>query len=387
MDGSRDASNVADVDATGPATMKLVLWYWGRRGGGAQFTARLAEGLLGCGADVLLHLSTDNSEQYHPDLSIVRAPVHHPLGAVHAIAHPTKSIGSTIRRFDADAVIHPMVNPLTTLAWPSVRLIGRRPILTVIHDPAPHPGDEHLLMDLAARHAVRRSDLVVAPSTYVSTALAASTGRNVGAIQLGPLISNQPLVPHTGRSPHADGIDGPLLFAGRLLPYKGLDLLADAWEDFAGRSSVRLRVVGEDTGDPSVQAALAKLESLGAEIERRWLSDAELVNEISSARALVLPYREASQSGLIPLAHSLGVPVIATEVGALKEQIGQGGWISTPHRTSLQSLFQTVAVDRESVARVRFHLAGMKSPSQIWVTVAQQLINQLEPLLHRVDQP
>jgi glycosyltransferase involved in cell wall biosynthesis len=45
---------------------------------------------------------------------------------------------------------------------------------------------------------------------------------------------------------------------------------------------------------------------------------------VAGADAVVLPYREASQSGVAPMAHGLGVPVVATPVGGLAEQLRDG---------------------------------------------------------------
>lgn len=359
--------------------MRLVVWFWGRRGGGAQFASRLAEGLAECGADVLLHLSSSNLEPLHADVHVVRAPVHHPLGALRAIARPGQTIGSEIRRFNADAVVHPMVNPLTPFAWPSVRLVGRRPILTVIHDPSPHSGDEHLLMDLAARLAIRRSDVLLAPSAFVATALTRATGRTVTTIPFGSLIPGVRLNQKDLADSHVTE-GAPLLFAGRMLPYKGLDLLADAWSTFTERSTVRLRIVGEDTGDRSVSDALAKLEAFGADVERGWLSDQTLRAEIGSARALILPYREASQSGLIPIAHSLGVPVIATDVGALREQTGQGGWISTPDAAGLLAALERLVREPESESTIRSLLRRSDHASQDWVDAGLRIVDLVSEL-------
>ena len=60
----------------------------------------------------------------------------------------------------------------------------------------------------------------------------------------------------------------------------------------------------------------------GVSVERRWFADAELPGLLAWADALVLPYREASQSGVAALALAAGRHVLATTVGGLPEQLG-----------------------------------------------------------------
>uniref|UniRef100_UPI0018DFAF7A glycosyltransferase family 4 protein n=1 Tax=Roseomonas rosulenta TaxID=2748667 RepID=UPI0018DFAF7A len=109
---------------------------------------------------------------------------------------------------------------------------------------------------------------------------------------------------------------------GRMRAYKGLDLLRDAWAAFQPRHpGATLLVAGE--GDP--EALAPGLSALpGVTVESRWLGEAEMAALVAEADAVVLPYREASQSGVAPLAHGLGVPVVATPVGGLAEQVRDG---------------------------------------------------------------
>jgi glycosyltransferase involved in cell wall biosynthesis len=66
-------------------------------------------------------------------------------------------------------------------------------------------------------------------------------------------------------------------------------------------------------------AALAAFP--GIELDLGWQSDRALIAHIDWADATILPYIEASQSGIAPLSFSRARPVIATPVGGLPEQI------------------------------------------------------------------
>ena len=60
------------------------------------------------------------------------------------------------------------------------------------------------------------------------------------------------------------------------------------------------------------------------------LVDEEVAKLLSSVDLIILPYIEASQSGVIPLAFALGKPVVVTNVGGLKEQVPDGCGLIIP---------------------------------------------------------
>ena len=104
-----------------------------------------------------------------------------------------------------------------------------------------------------------------------------------------------------------------ILFVGRIKEYKGLTLLADAWKEI-GETNLRLKVCGSGNGIPPFLKE-------NAVILNRWLTDDEVTKLIGEAKVLVLPYVEASQSGLIPIAESLGTNIVVTPLAGLSEQL------------------------------------------------------------------
>ena len=108
-----------------------------------------------------------------------------------------------------------------------------------------------------------------------------------------------------------------LLSFGRLLPYKGLDLLAEALQR-VGPARMEVRVVGSGPESP-VLDALRRLP--GVTVENRWVPEGEVGALLGWADALVLSHREASQSGVAAAALAAGRWVVATRVGGIAEQL------------------------------------------------------------------
>ena len=119
-----------------------------------------------------------------------------------------------------------------------------------------------------------------------------------------------------------------ILFFGRIDLYKGIDLLLDAFSFYRskGEKNYTLVVAGKPVAGyefPEIKNPenIVRLDRYISDGEMRWL--------FRHCKAVVLPYREASQSGVLPIAYSFGKPVIASSVPGLTEFIvpGETGWI------------------------------------------------------------
>jgi glycosyltransferase involved in cell wall biosynthesis len=123
-----------------------------------------------------------------------------------------------------------------------------------------------------------------------------------------------------------------LLFFGYIRRYKGLEVLLEAMA-IAHRedSSLRLVVAGEFIRDAAHFRALAeRLEIAGIVDFQVGYVPAERVGTLfAAADTVVLPYQSATQSGVIPLAFSHGVPVITCAAGELSRQVAhdRNGWV------------------------------------------------------------
>lgn len=126
-----------------------------------------------------------------------------------------------------------------------------------------------------------------------------------------------------------------LLFFGRITPYKGLEHLVAAFRSARTRiPGLRLVIAGRiDRCEKYWQAIRTDIhnEVVSGEILVRseYIPEAETEVYFKAADALVLPYRDIYQSGVLFLAQSFGLPVLASDAGSLHDEVveGQNGFI------------------------------------------------------------
>jgi D-inositol-3-phosphate glycosyltransferase len=122
-----------------------------------------------------------------------------------------------------------------------------------------------------------------------------------------------------------------ILFFGRITPYKGLEYLIAAFQQARiRRDDLRLIIAGRPENDcqdywRAIQEVVSDDVRLGRIVLRAdHIPDDETEIYFKAADVLVLPYKQIYQSGVMFLGFSFGLPVIASDVGALKDEIVEG---------------------------------------------------------------
>jgi len=130
-----------------------------------------------------------------------------------------------------------------------------------------------------------------------------------------------------------------LLFFGKIKPYKGIEHLLTAFRKVvADDPGYKLLIVGEvqKGNEPYLEElrerAGLELQNRRIVLETRFVPDEEAEIYLKAADVLVLPYNEIFQSGVLFLAYSFGLPVVATDVGSFREEIVEGktGYLCRP---------------------------------------------------------
>jgi beta-1,4-mannosyltransferase len=195
--------------------------------------------------------------------------------------------------------------------------ITRTPIVRHLHNVEPHePGDA------AERRSLERFDRATDLYIRLNPTTVPPTDRPVVTALHGHYRS--PYAQHPLPEPQR----GRLVYFGIIRPYKNVDGLARVFSQIEG-DEVDLRIVGSpSTGQREiVEAHCARDPRITAVL--RYVTDAELVDEVGRAELVILPYHEMHNSGAILVAMSLGRPVLAPRTesnSALSAEVGPG-WI------------------------------------------------------------
>ncbi|GBR09387.1 glycosyltransferase [Acetobacter oeni] len=306
---------------------RVLVWQWGRRGAGPRFALNLAEAIDSLpGLDVVLSLSA-RAEILAGDKKVpVRMLPMETYGSLPGLLMRllqapvlVPHIMRAVRARRPDFAICAMTGPLDLLMAVALRCSGV-PYAVVVHDAVMHPGDGFPLQFMLQRLLLWRADVMVVLSRHVAAQLRQQRvlrGREI------VMSSHPPFDYFSGGAGavvlSAGRVAGPVRFLmfGRLLTYKGLDLLAAALAMMPAGLAFECRIVGHGPESAALRA-LAGLPHV--RVENRWVPESEIPALIAWADVMLLPYREASQSGVGAIALSAGRWVVSTNVGGLREQ-------------------------------------------------------------------
>ena len=306
------------------------------RGGIAQYTTYLHRYLLDRYPSFLVSLSRQYPSLFFPGRSQLD-PSKSPLSS-----RPDYRMDSLnplswmraarrIRSFHPDVVLFQWWHPFLSPAYTSIlRHLKQQPetcAVFICHNVMPHepiglPGGQWLVRQLT-KMAFRRAD------GFVTHAQA-----------LGPQIRHFNQVASIGQAFHPSyNFDSQsrsgaeerstrhhphcLLFFGNIRKYKGLETLLRALPLVAEKIPIRLLVAGEFYVDPQPFRRLARELDVQDLIvwSERYIPNEEVADLFGQADLVVLPYLAATQSGVVPLAYSFGVPVLTTDVGGLSQVV------------------------------------------------------------------
>src|SRR3954463_10672342 len=199
--------------------------------------------------------------------------------------------------------------------WLSIQALDARllprvhPRVLTAHDVLPReprPGQ------LAGQRALyERMDAIVVHSEHGAGRLRDELGLEAARVHVIPHGALTGLdVP--GDAPFARPAEKPVVLCfGLLRPYKGVDVLLEAWRRAA--VDAELWIIGMPRMDTSF------IHGPGVRTALRFVTGAELAGAFRAADLVVLPYREIDQSGVLFTALAFGKPILATSVGGFAE--------------------------------------------------------------------
>ena len=205
----------------------------------------------------------------------------------------------------------------------ALRSLRRKyPVVITIHDPRYHAGDveSQKTPQWITDYGFRQADHIIVHGKALATQVQSLFGTPIESLHVIPHISvcvkptEMQLVPEEPKN---------VLFFGRIWEYKGLDYLIEAEPLITARHpDVKIVIAGRGEDFSKYQSKMKHPERF--EVLNRWISPEEQATLFQRASIVVLPYTEATQSGVVPVAYEFGKPVVATSVGALPECVTDG---------------------------------------------------------------
>ena len=212
--------------------------------------------------------------------------------------------------------------------WLDDRLLPDRPVVLTAHDllpREPRPGQAR-----AQRRLYDRVAALITHSEYGRAQLVEALGLDPGKVHVvhhGAFEHLTEIAAEPLPEPLSSAHDAVVLFFGLLRPYKGLEVLLEAWQ---GIPRGELWIVGRP------RMPLAPLQARAPTSVRfvpRFISDSELVTLFRRADLLVLPYSRTErfdQSGVLATALAFGKPIVLTDVGSFGEVATTGAALLVP---------------------------------------------------------
>jgi glycosyltransferase involved in cell wall biosynthesis len=211
------------------------------------------------------------------------------------------------------------------------RLIGIKAVYTV-HDVLPH--DRNTLFNRLIFYLVYRSqNLLIAHTDHIKQRVLKEfkiSEKKVHVVKHGvyKVNKNGELSAEDVRSKlnynHDDFI---ILFFGRIARYKRVELIIKSYNDLKREhKGLKLIIAGKVPNDFKEEFENIKGENdlKGITIKTYYIDDDEVELLFRSANVTVLPYKEASQSGVLFMSYAYGVPVIVPNLGGFPDDVIQG---------------------------------------------------------------
>jgi D-inositol-3-phosphate glycosyltransferase len=280
-----------------------------------------------------------------------------------------------------------------TLLMLFYRLMGKKVVLTVHNvNAGRRDSKDSAINRLTLRIQYQLADHIFVHTKKMKQELIEEFGTRASRVTIIPFGINNS-VPDTGLTSSEArqrlGIrqdEKTILFFGAITPYKGIEYLVDAFKEILPRrDDYRLVIAGRPNNCESYWRAIVDASREGVErgrilLKGQYISDDETEVYFKAADVLVLPYRHVYQSGVLCLGYSFGVPILAADVGSLKDEIieGRTGFAFKPedHVDLAKTIERYFASDLfANLSSRRHEIRNFAAEGHSWDVVGQLTMN------------
>jgi glycosyltransferase involved in cell wall biosynthesis len=282
------------------------------------------------------------------------------------------------RELSADVVHYQW---LTMPALDAYLLPAVRPRLLTAHYILP-PDPSRRQVD-TARRLFTRMDAVIAHSEHGAARLRGEVGLDPARVRVIPHGAFDYLTRLPEEKPlpaELEGAEGPvILFFGLLRPYKGLDLLLEA---FAQVEGAELWIVGNPRMDVAPLRTAGQAASGRVRFVTRFVEDAEIPAIFRRADLVVLPYRDVEHSGVLYTGLAFSKPMVLSAVGGFPEVAATGAARLVPagDASALASALSELTADPAARERLAAAASEAAAGPYSWDAVARQTLALYEEL-------
>ena len=270
-------------------------------------------------------------------------------------------IGRLIKKHHVD-IIHDPVGIAFTMGfavWPWISRTA--PLLITFHDPKPHSGMGRTLWSRFRRIVIHEIPNKIIVHGEYNAKNAILSGISSDKI----IISEHGIHNQLSDFPASDEEPNTVLFFGQLRPNKGMELIEEIAKNVSEKiSGLTFIVAGKKPdGREFINSGWTKevstiLERLGKhdymELHEGFISDEESAKLFHRASVIILPYKDASQSGVLLLAVALKKMVVLSKVGELAKTAElYGGGITSPYDATIisKAIVKALTTERKKLKK------------------------------------
>lgn len=363
--------------------MRVVVNYLGRKGGGMVYAYEMTKGLIanGCEVYAIVPETIGNLSKWEQlelkELVTVKTysdKISFIGGTVRFILSDMWKLKRHFKDIPMDVCYVPMLQPWTML----VNYIFRgSKLVTTIHDPRAHDGSSWVGTALNHRVTQNSDKVIILSETFraYTTQTYKIADHDIYTIPHGVFDYYEKISINNAEAMKAKT---NFLFFGRIEPYKGLALLAQAYGRLKNEGyDVSLRIVGNGSlGE--LYDTFSEMDDV--QIDNRFVPDEEVYQYFRGERIVtVLPYITATQSGVIPIAMQAGAQIVATDTGGLREQTGDGKYaiLCSPDSEDIYNAMKKAILRYDEYADMRKR-AEEYVQTLSWNHLAQKLVAAFE---------
>ncbi|MFW5804884.1 MAG: glycosyltransferase family 4 protein [bacterium] len=318
--------------------MNILFVFWGVKGGGALYSYNICKRMSQEKPKGEFFISISRKNDYYDEFNKLNAGFFY-IDGVHSISELVlyrfykkqilkRRLVSFLKKHQIDTIILGMGHMISDVLVDAAKKCQTN-LIPVIHEPTSHIGDFFLsktYKNIVRRKLISSASGIVTLTESVKKELIENHSIPSEKIEV---IKHGKFSYFKNNSP-IDISDSPvinLLFFGRIEYYKGLDLLLEAF-DLIGKKNPKLNLHIYGKGKIDRYDIVVKHDKRII-VNNNWISEEDITDIFKNAHICVLPYRKASQSGVVGIAIEAGVPIITTPIAGIVEQVKDSGAIIT----------------------------------------------------------